>query len=66
MLLPCILAPASDHRRRRSRLRVFAMLLGYADCNDAELERWCLILSRALRAFLEGRVLKPPPNLRPA
>jgi len=45
--------------------RFFAWLKKTAEQLTA-IERWTLILSHALRKFLRGRKLQPPPNLLPA
>jgi hypothetical protein len=59
---------ASHHRARRAYVRIACFLAELR--NGAEqldpLQRWYRILSEALRHFLKGRQLDPPPRLNPA
>ncbi|MBV9118854.1 MAG: transposase [Acetobacteraceae bacterium] len=59
---------ASQHRARRAYVRIARFLAELR--NGAEqldpLQRWCRILSEALRHFLKGRQLDPPLRLNPA
>jgi hypothetical protein len=59
---------ASQHRARRAYVRIACFLAELR--NGAEqlepLQRWCRILSEALRHFLKGRQLDPPLRLNPA
>jgi hypothetical protein len=60
-------AHARQHWARRAYLRIARFLTGLR--NSAEqldpLQRWYRILSEALRHFLHGRQLAPPPRLNP-
>jgi hypothetical protein len=60
-------AHARQHWARRAYLRIARFLTGLR--NSAEqldpLQRWYRILSGALRHFLHGRQLAPPPRLNP-
>jgi hypothetical protein len=59
---------ASQHLARRAYVRIARFLAELR--NSAEqldrLQRWYRILSEALRYFLKGRQLDPPPRLNPA
>jgi hypothetical protein len=57
-----------QHKARRAYIRIagfLAKLRKTAEQLDP-LQRWYRILSEALRHFLKGRLLQPPPRLNPA
>ena len=66
------LTVTSSHSRReqvKSALEGIAKFFAWLKQTAEQLtqpERWALILSYALRKFLRGRKLQPPPNLLPA
>ena len=63
-----VYGPRTRDRARRAYVRIARFLAELR--NGAEqldpLQRWCRILSEALRHFLKGRQLDPPPRLNPA
>ncbi len=59
-------ARAAQVRQALARLVAFFRDLTRTAEQLTNVERWCLILSRALVKYLKGRVLKPPGRLLPA